>query len=180
MADTERTLNDLLTNLFQDGQGAGSISEQDMRDLIVSLIPGYSSMYISSSAETSIAGVNTPVKVAGTTTEGAKLRDFTHTNGRLTYTGAPIRAFIITAALSFTVAANSKVIAFHIAKNGTPIAASEQHRKAGIGADVGSTTVLVEVELNTDDYVELFVENTTDDTNATVLFMNMELRGLVE
>lgn len=36
MANTVRTESDLLTNLFQDGQSAGSISEQDMRDLIVS------------------------------------------------------------------------------------------------------------------------------------------------
>lgn len=180
MADTERTLNDLLTNLFQDGQPEGSIDPQDMRDLIVSLVPGYGSMYISSSAETTIALVNTPVKVAGTTTAGAKLRDITHTNGRLTYTGAPIRAFIIDVALSLIVAANNKVMAIYIAKNGTPVAASEQHRKAGTGADVGNASMVVEVELNTDDYIEVFIENTTDDTNATIEHMNVVARGLVE
>lgn len=35
--DTIRTRADLLTNLFQDGQAAASITAQDMRDLIISL-----------------------------------------------------------------------------------------------------------------------------------------------
>lgn len=37
MADTVRTQDELLTQLFQDGQPDGSISAQDMRDLIVSM-----------------------------------------------------------------------------------------------------------------------------------------------
>lgn len=37
MADTERTEATLLSTLFQDGQAAGSITAQDMRDLIVTL-----------------------------------------------------------------------------------------------------------------------------------------------
>ena len=37
MADTQRTQTDLLTTLFQDGQANGSITAQDIRDLIVSL-----------------------------------------------------------------------------------------------------------------------------------------------
>jgi len=37
MTDTVRTQTALLTTLFQDGQAPGSISAQDMRDLIVSL-----------------------------------------------------------------------------------------------------------------------------------------------
>ncbi len=37
MVDTIRTETDLLANLFQDGQAASSISENDLRDLIVSL-----------------------------------------------------------------------------------------------------------------------------------------------
>jgi len=36
MVDTVRSRSDLLTSLFADGQGAGEITPQDMRDLIVS------------------------------------------------------------------------------------------------------------------------------------------------
>lgn len=38
MADTIRTVSALLTTLYQDGQAPGSITEQDHRDLIVSLV----------------------------------------------------------------------------------------------------------------------------------------------
>jgi hypothetical protein len=37
MTDTVRTIPDLLTNLFQDGQAPGSITPQDERDMILSL-----------------------------------------------------------------------------------------------------------------------------------------------
>lgn len=37
MADTIRSYSDLLTALFQDGQAAGAITPQDVRDLIVSI-----------------------------------------------------------------------------------------------------------------------------------------------
>ena len=57
MADSQRTLTDLLTNLFQDGQADGAISEQDMRDLIVSIgQPPRGGMFISSAIETDLNG----------------------------------------------------------------------------------------------------------------------------
>lgn len=40
MVDTQRTIDFLLANLFQDGQPASSVSEQDLRDLIVSFGSG--------------------------------------------------------------------------------------------------------------------------------------------
>ncbi len=104
MADTERTLAQLLV-IFQDGQAAGSISEQDMRDLIISLVPAYGSMYISTAIETVVAAQNTPLKALGTTTAGDALRDFTHAANRLTYTGVPDREFTVIVAISLTAAA---------------------------------------------------------------------------
>lgn len=40
MPDTIRTLSFAVTSLFQDGQAAGSITPQDMRDLLVSIAAG--------------------------------------------------------------------------------------------------------------------------------------------
>lgn len=37
MVDTIKTQSELLTNVFQDGQAPGSITAQDMRDLVVSM-----------------------------------------------------------------------------------------------------------------------------------------------
>lgn len=41
MVDTVRTQTDLTANLFQDGQAAGSITPQDVRDLVVSAFASY-------------------------------------------------------------------------------------------------------------------------------------------
>ena len=38
MVDTQRTLADLLANLFQDGQAAREITANDMRDLLESVM----------------------------------------------------------------------------------------------------------------------------------------------
>lgn len=179
MADTERSLADLLT-IFRDGQAAGSITEQDVRDLIVSLVPPYGSMYISTATETSISTQNTPVKALGTTTAGDALRDFTHTANRLTYTGVPDREFIVIVALSLTAAQNNQILAFHLAKNGSVIAASEIQRKAAIGNDIGAASVMVEIDLSQNDYIELWVENKSGDTNLTIELMNLEIRGLLK
>jgi hypothetical protein len=178
MVDTERTLAELLV-IFEDGQGAGSISEQDVRDLIVSLVPAYGSMYVSTAIETAVAAQNTPLKALGTTTAGDALHHFTHAANRLTYTGTPDRDFTITVALSLTAAQNNQVLAFHIAKNGAVIAASEIQRKAATGADIGAASVMVEIDLSTNDYVELWVENKSADTNLTIEFMNFEIGGIL-
>lgn len=179
MADIERSLAALLT-IFADGQPGGSISEQDFRDMIVSLVPPYGSMYISTATETSVSTQNTPLKALGTTTAGDALRDFTHAANRLTYTGAPDREFMVTAALSLSAAQNNQILAFHIAKNGSVVVASEIHRKAAIGADIGAASVMVEVPLSKNDYVELWVENKSGTTNLTIEFMNFEIRGLLK
>lgn len=73
MADTKRTRADLLTALFQDGQAEGSITPQDIRDLIVSMetINGgfwefwLDSQYTVSSKLAISAGVRTQVTCDG-------------------------------------------------------------------------------------------------------------------
>ena len=144
------------------------------------LVPIYGSMYISASALTTIAAQDTPIKASGTTTAGATLKNMTHTTGRMTYIGAPKLPILVCASLSLTSVGNGKLLAFHIAKNGVVIAASEQQRKAAAGGDVGNVSLTVEVELSTDDYVELWIENKTDSTDATINLMNMSIEGLPE
>lgn len=69
MPDTIRTLDAILTTLFQDGQPAGSISEQDMRDLIISVfgdytkrggVAGWRDLIGNLTTAKSGAGLNTP------------------------------------------------------------------------------------------------------------------------
>lgn len=73
MVDTVRTEEDLLTNVFQDGQGPGEIDPQDMRDFVVSskylhdtgwnfVLDG---TYTSVSRRTILAGIRTKVTIDG-------------------------------------------------------------------------------------------------------------------
>ncbi len=179
MANTERTIADLLALLADNT--TGDISEQDLRDVVVSLADSYGGMRISSAVETSIALVSTPVKCLGTTTISSAARDMDMpANNRLRYIGAPTRYHEMTMALSVISASSNKVFGFYIAKNGTVDAASLITRKQGTSSDVGALSLTFHVGLATNDYVELFVENQTDATNITVNQMIMSMRGLVE
>ena len=93
MTDTSRTVSDLVTNLFQDSQAAGSITPQDLRDFIETCQTKQGSMYISSAGSTTIAGAGTYVEgVAGTWTlsTAPTANEFDeNTDGRLRYTVTP-------------------------------------------------------------------------------------------
>ena len=103
MADTKRTSADLLANLFQDGQAAGSITPQDMRDLIVTMVPSYGNLYLTVPATNGIALTATPEKAAGTTSwiSGVDMDDNSVSN-RIRYTGTITRRFVVTIAISMT------------------------------------------------------------------------------
>ena len=167
MADTQRTLSALLTLLADNSTGA--VGEGDIRDLLVSLAPEYAIMSFSSTAETSVATVNTALKCSGTTADTASSTNMTvATTNRITYDGTPDVIAFFFAAISMTAAGNNKVTSWYFAENGTKIAATRTQRKIGTGADIGSAMIIGCTTLSTDDYIELWCENNTDDTNMTV------------
>lgn len=75
MVDTVRTEADLLTTLFQDGQGAGEITPQDIRDFVVSVKylnnQGWNFVrddtYTTGARRSVLAGVRTKVTIDGAT-----------------------------------------------------------------------------------------------------------------
>lgn len=174
MADTTRTLSAILA-LFADNS-SGNISAQDLRDFVVSVNPGYGGFYITSSSETSISAVDTWTKAAGTTA-ALDLANFTHSTGRLTYTGTSDIEIVARAQMSVTSAGNSKTYKFGISKNGTVLPASILSRKIGTGADVGALGVQAEAQLSTNDYIEVVVQNTTDATNCTLEYGSIIVQG---
>jgi hypothetical protein len=106
-------------------------------------------------------------KVAGTTT-GKNLTDFTHSVGRLTYTGqSPIRVLVV---LQGSLLSNSPSILaqLRVALNGTGIADSEAQQEIPVGADVESVPVVTTVDLVTNDYLEPFIETPDFAPGVTV------------
>lgn len=135
------------------------------------------SMYISSSSTTTISTVDTPVKIAGTTTTAEEFRvdDDGGTDNRLRYTGEHTRHFTVICTMGVDSAGNNKTYTIYVAKNGTVLPESGVPRKIAGGGDVGSIAVSVTTEMETDDYIEMWVENNSDTTDFIATGFNCSI-----
>lgn len=134
-------------------------------------------VYIITPAVTTITSANVPVKIAGTTTSLNLFRTDTNSvNNRIRYVGKTNRNFSYSVSFSVTAATNNKTFNFYIYKNGVKLPESKQSRKIGTGGDVGSASLTGLVNLATNDYIEVWVENETDGTNITAQSLNFVLR----
>jgi len=114
------------------------------------------------------------VKASGTTTS-LRADNFTHTNGRLTYTGAVQKFFQATAAISTKSSVGNVVLSMYFAKNGVAVAASEITRKIGTANDVGAAPLILPITLTQNDYIEVFVSVTgaTPDITLDKMLLNL-------
>ncbi|WP_347926351.1 cell wall anchor protein [Pontimicrobium sp. SW4] len=133
-------------------------------------------LYIAAPIETSITSVNTPVKIAGTTSPLNLFRTESLIDNRLTYVGEKTRFFSYSCALTVTSASNNQDYSFYIAKNGVILPESKQGRKIATGADKGSITITGVVQLSPNDYIEVWVENNTGSVNITAESMNLLMK----
>lgn len=124
---------------------------------------------------TVISATNTPVKVAGTTTNSIYTQRFTHTNNRGTYVGSVTRVFEVSVLLTLS-SGNNQKIGSYIAKNGTPLNESEMYVTTSGAGTVENSIVKTNVSLSTNDYIEVFVENVTAIQNITVSELNVLIK----
>lgn len=186
MVDTSRSASDLLTNLFQDGQADGSITPQDIRDLIASVLPPYGGLYFSTPAPTTISVQGTYYKVAGNTTVTNKSDDVSlPTDNRLQFNGAaPRHAHIVGQASVSMVSGNNQDIGIQIyhwddsAGSGSYLPESEA-RTTISGTDVEQITTHGDVMLENGDYLELHVANHSGTPNAQVDFGYLFFVGML-
>ena len=182
MVDTRRSLSELLTTMFQDGQGEGSITAQDMRDLIISMAPSHGAMILATPAATTIGTPGTYVKAAGAT--GAPAGDpglnFSHPiSNRLRYDDTvPIHAYV-TGSLSMTAAGANKEVGVKVAKNGVVLDESLITRTLGATGDKAALSIHVGVSMVSMDYLELWLTNLDDTTSVTVETMYFHVNGLI-
>lgn len=182
MADIQRSLNDLLTVQFPDGLTAGSITAQTMRDLIVSLISSHVAMYITGGALTTIGVAGTYVKAAGVTAvpPGFTPRTFTHTpSNRLTYDGIVVLHALVTASVSISAAGANKMVGLKLAKNGVVIDSTVVMTNLQTGGDISAVSVLAAVDLDPNDFLEMYVTNLTDTTDVTIESMYFHIQGAI-
>ena len=115
-----------------------------------------------------IAIVDTPVLVAGTwTVERDSLFTGT-TGGRITYNGE--RDIVLPIDITCTISAASgtnKDVHVYLALNGAIIANSGIQNRVG-STDPRNTTVMWQLNLSEDDFLEVFVENNSDTINLVI------------
>ncbi len=185
MVDTSRTVSDLTTNLFQDGQAAGSITPQDLRDFVETTQVKQGSIYISSATATTIASTGVYVEAAGTwtlsTSPTANEFDM-NTNGRLRYTGTPTVncMFMVTTSMQMASGTTSKECGLQLHKNGTLITGSTITRLSpATNNKPGNVTTVALASMSTNDYISIFVANIDGTENITVDNANLVGYSLV-
>jgi len=133
-------------------------------------------VFLASPDTTTINATDTPVKIIGTTV-GADLNErFAGGTARLTYTG--LEPALVNATVNFTIdSGNNVALNFYLAKNGTVQTETKQRVKLGTGGGERSASVIGILEMTTDDYIEVFVENTTDTSDVDVSTLSLIARG---
>jgi hypothetical protein len=122
---------------------------------------------------TDIVTQGVAVKIAGTTVAGSLAQKFTFTDNRATYVGAITRDFKVTAVLTVISATSNKQIGLYIRKADTLVAESEQYVTTNANSRAEAITIQAFVNLATNEYIEIWVENDTDNTDVTVSFLNV-------
>ena len=121
---------------------------------------------------TTISTANTPVLIAGTFTEQEASFFTTTAGGRITYVGDKDRTVSVRATMTAQVAGGAdKKCTYYLAKNGTVITNSGMSDNIK-GSAVRNTSLLWRVDVTTNDYLELFVENNADTNDITVEDVN--------
>lgn len=87
--------------------------------------------------------------------------------GRLRYIGTERRDFTVHTVFSGTSSVNNKLFSFRFGVNGVTIPETQIDRFIGTGADVAAGALTAIIELEQNDYVELFVTIDSGTTTAT-------------
>lgn len=132
-------------------------------------------MHLNATA-TTITGVSVYAKVAGTTTQ-SYAKKFTLSNNRATFTGGIAGTFRIVASIALTSGNNNDVDAA-IAKNGTVLTETKMRATTSSGGRVESMVAAGIVDLTTNDYIEIWVDNDSSATNITVVDMVVVIEKL--
>jgi hypothetical protein len=131
---------------------------------------------VNNTTDTPIGVVNVNVwkKALGTTTADSNNSKFTHSNNRLTYSGAFNTSFLVTVNTAVRAGASNQNISIGIAKNGTILPNSEMTIRTSTSNQEHPGSTQYQIDLITNDYVELFVKN-SQQTDVRVSDLNFSV-----
>ena len=133
-------------------------------------------LYLSAGVVTPIAVVGTPVKTLGTTILLPSTDFDSPVNGRLRYIGTETKTFVMTASLSMIASAVNRTFNFYFAKNDNILTETAITNSVPAIFYAETIPLLGVVSLTTNDYVEVWVENLSDDTDMALLTLNMTIK----
>ena len=170
--------------IFQcDDNSAGAavwgkpLSDKDIGTLIAEP-PLYGEVHMQGNlTNTVIAAANTPVKVAGTTTNGNSSSDITLGTNSITYTGTDTKTFVIEGVGNLLrIGGGGLDGTVYIARNGAVVV------KSGIQAQLNAQerpfAVQCILDLAQNDFVEVWAENNTNGQDLRVEHMNLKVHSL--
>lgn len=126
---------------------------------------------------TDITAINNPVKcvISDNDTSFLNEMEVVGTN-RIVYTGARERAFTVNVTVSASLApagGNNRLCNFIIYRNGSPLTTARTSVNLRENLQVVSSTISVPIRMHTDDYLEVWVENTENKANIIVRMLSV-------
>ena len=97
-------------------------------------------------------------------------------NNRITYEGRKTRYFSLSASLSFQGDSNNNIFIFYMSKNNVIIEETKVYREVGENSDVGALPIVGTVELEPNDYVEVWVERYSGSGDLLTVSLNLIIR----
>lgn len=156
------TIDDIRWNF----QGNGSVADSQPDSMV--------SMTANATATTLAVGV--PTLIAGTFVEQRASHFTTTAAGRVVYVGERDAVLPVDIAITLNpVSGTNKVVRAYLALNGTVITASGKAIRID-NADPQELTVLWQLNLTTNDFLEVFIENETDSVDFTVIDAILRVR----
>ena len=127
---------------------------------------------------TPIAAIGTPVQVAATYNSG-ELFGFSQVGGVLTFLDTPGRTMRVEASLTTTLNLNTASLSFFIYKNGAPVAKSTMSPTLdGFTPSPKSVSISCLLEINTNDEIEIYVQNNTNTDDVLIQDLNMQITSI--
>ncbi len=168
--------------LITDVSDSNNTRSATVGSLGVTVYSGYyTEIFNQTSTVTTITGINTFVKISGTTTTGlTNNANLVTTSNRITNQTGASMTFIATYSISANTGTNNQNLMFRLVINGnaTSVTKSEADIVTSSNTKVSSTSNTALITLANGEYVELWVANATAITNVTVEHFNLVLRQI--
>lgn len=152
----------------------GPLTETNVQDALCELAtplatripPVKSSIFIANNATATVVSQNVAAKVAGTFLAGPACISCVYNSNRITYVGVTPTRVMAVAAIDVN-GPNNQTYLLELRKNGAPVDGARVRIRAGTVIANGSLAAMI--PLDTNDFVELWITNTTSGQDPTVV-----------